>query len=223
MIAQWYVEAGKYNVLPVDGRGTERLSEPRPQIAAERTSYTYYPDTQPVASEVAVKVLNRPHSITVDMETADDAEGLLVSHGANDGGYALYIKDDKLHYAHNYLAKAIYHIESEKKISAGRHKLRYEFEVTSKPDPTVGKGAAGRGKLYIDDELVGQGDIPVTIPIAIGLSGKFSIGEAPSAPVTPDYHGAFKFKGKIYSVTVDVGGEHIEDANAKMRTVMARQ
>jgi arylsulfatase len=223
MIAQWYVEAGKYNVLPVDGRGTQRLTEPRPQIAAERTSYTYYPDTQPIPSDVAVKVLNRPHSITVDAEMADDAEGLLVSHGANDGGYALYIKDGKLHYAHNYLAKAIYHIESQNKVPAGRHKLRYDFDVTGNPDPAGGKGAPGQGKLYIDNELVGQGDIPVTIPIAIGLSGKFSVGEAPSAPVTPDYHGAFKFNGKIYSVTVDVRGEHIEDANAKMRNVMARQ
>ena len=36
MIAQWYVEAGKYNVLPVDGRGTQRFVEERPQIAVDR-------------------------------------------------------------------------------------------------------------------------------------------------------------------------------------------
>jgi arylsulfatase len=223
MIAQWYVEAGKYNVLPVDGRGTSRFAEPRPQIAAPRTRYTYYPETQPMPSDVAVKVLNRPHSITADVEIADDTEGILVSHGAIDGGYVMYVKDSKLHYAHNYVAKAIFHVDSEKKLPLGRHKLRYEFEVTGKPDPAAGKGAAGRGKLYIDTELVGQGDIPVTIPIVIGLSGRFSIGESPSAPITPDYQGAFKFKGKIFSVTVDVSGEQLEDANAKMRNVMARQ
>jgi arylsulfatase len=224
MIAQWYVEAGKYHVLPVDGRGTSRFAEVRPQIADERTSYIYYPETEPIPPDVAVKVLNRTHTITADVDiTSDAVEGLLVSHGANDGGYALYVKDNKLHYVHNYLAKAIYHIESEKTIPTGHHKLRYEFEVTGKPDPAAGKGAAGRGKLFIDNELVGQGDIPVTIPIAIGLSGKFSIGEAPSAPVTPDYKGQFKFTGKINSIVVDVSGELIEDAEAKMRTVMARQ
>ncbi len=224
MIAQWYVEAGKYNVLPVDGRGTARFAEQRPQIAAERTSYIYYPETEPIPSDVAVRVLNRPHRITADVEIPNEAvEGLLVSHGANDGGYALYVKDSKLHYAHNYLAKAVYHIESEKKIPVGRHKLRYEFEVTGKPDPDAGKGAAGKGRLYIDSELVGQGEIPVTIPIAIGLSGKLSIGEAPSSPVTPDYKGQFKFTGKLYSIIMDVSGEHVEDTEAKMRTVMARQ
>jgi arylsulfatase A-like enzyme len=224
MIAQWYVEAGKYNVLPVDGRGVQRMVENRPQIAAPRTRYVYYPDTQPITSEAAVRVLNRTHVITADVEMGDHPEGLLVSHGANDGGYALYVKAGKLHYAHNYVAKAIYHFESQKNVPAGRHKLRYEFEVTGKPEPAAGKGAPGKGKLYIDDELVGEMDIPVTIPIAIGLSGRFSVGEAPSAPLTPDYEGQFKFNGKIYSVTVDVSGETIEeDANAKMRTVMARQ
>ena len=48
MIATWYVEAGKYNVLPIDSRGTLRLAEERPQIALARTSYTYYPGTQMV-------------------------------------------------------------------------------------------------------------------------------------------------------------------------------
>jgi arylsulfatase A-like enzyme len=32
MIATWYVEAGKYNVLPVDGRGVARAADERPQI-----------------------------------------------------------------------------------------------------------------------------------------------------------------------------------------------
>ncbi|MCW4025436.1 MAG: arylsulfatase [Candidatus Bathyarchaeota archaeon] len=223
MIAQWYVEAGKYNVLPVDGRGVQRFAEERPQIALERTSYTYYPNTQPMPSDGAVKVLNRPHTIIIDAEISEGTDGLIVSHGASEGGYALYVKDGKLIFAHNYLAKAIYYVKSEKNVPTGRHKLRYTFEVTGKPDPANGKGTPGRGKLYFDDELVGQNDIPVTIPIAIGLSGRFSIGAAPSAPITPDYNGAFKFKGKIYSVTVDVGGENIEDSSAKMRNVMARQ
>src|SRR6185369_3692638 len=33
MIATWYVEAGRYGVLPIDSRGTLRFADPRPQIA----------------------------------------------------------------------------------------------------------------------------------------------------------------------------------------------
>ena len=38
MIAQWYVEAGKYNVMPVDGRGAIRVMDARPTIAVARSS-----------------------------------------------------------------------------------------------------------------------------------------------------------------------------------------
>jgi arylsulfatase len=43
MIGMWYVEAGKYDVLPIDARGTLRLGDPRPQIAVNRQRYTYSP------------------------------------------------------------------------------------------------------------------------------------------------------------------------------------
>ena len=62
MIALWYTEAGKYNVLPLDSRGTMRFADERPQIAAERDTYVYFPRTQAVPENVAAKVLNRAHT-----------------------------------------------------------------------------------------------------------------------------------------------------------------
>ncbi|MCJ7555945.1 MAG: arylsulfatase, partial [Gammaproteobacteria bacterium] len=141
MIATWYVEAGKYNVLPVDGRGVLRFAEDRPQIAINRTSYTYYPGTQSVPSNAAAKVLNRPHSITADVEIpAGGTEGVLLVHGGNDSGYSFYMKGNKLHWVHNYVAKEFYHVESVETVPEGRHKLRFEFEVTGQPDIAKGKG-----------------------------------------------------------------------------------
>ena len=64
MIALWYVEAGKYNVLPLDSRGTMRLAEERPQIAKDRKRYVFYPGTSAVSNKIAPRLLNRPHSIT---------------------------------------------------------------------------------------------------------------------------------------------------------------
>ncbi|MFV2063042.1 MAG: arylsulfatase, partial [Chloroflexota bacterium] len=63
MISLWYVEAGKYNVLPVDGRGQQRFAEERPQISTARTQYTYYAGTQEVPTNAAPRLLNRPHSV----------------------------------------------------------------------------------------------------------------------------------------------------------------
>ena len=58
----------------------------------------------------------------------------------------------------------------------GRHKLRFEFEVTGKPDIKSGKGAPGRAQLYVDGKLVGQGDIPLTMPLTIGIAGGIVCG-----------------------------------------------
>jgi arylsulfatase len=223
LIAQWYVEAGKYNVLPVDGRGNQRAQEERPVIAPPRDSYTYYPGTQAVPNNAAAIVLNRPHSITADVDFERGDEGVLLAHGGNDGGYSLYVKDGKLHYAHNFVTRTIYHVQSLEAVPEGRHQLGYEFEVTGKPDFLQGKGAPGRGQLYIDGELVGQIDIPVSTPNIFGLTGALSCGANPGSPVTPDYEPPFEYTGTLYSVTVDVSGELIKDTEAEMRMILARQ
>jgi hypothetical protein len=224
MIGQWYVEAGKYNVLPVDGRGVQRFAEQRPQIAEERTSYKYYPGTQSVASNAAVNVLNRPHSISADVEIpAEGAEGALLVHGGIDSGYCFYIKSGKLKWCHNYVSRERFYVESADAVPAGRHELRFEFEVTAPPDVPAGKGAAGRAQLYIDGELIGAADVPVTTPLALGLTSGVVCGRAPGAPVTPDYQPPFEFTGKIFKVTVDVSGELIEDDETTLKRLMAQQ
>ena len=116
---------------------------------------------------VAVKVLNRAHSLTADVEIPEGgAEGVLVCHGSNAGGYTLFVKDSKLHYVHNYVGAQEFHVESSEPVPEGKSKLRYEFEPTGKPDIAKGKGTPGRAQLYIDDKLVGQADLPVHRPAA---------------------------------------------------------
>lgn len=223
MIAQWYVEAGKYNVLPIDGRGQQRFADERPQIARDRTSYTYYPGTQELPFNAAAKTLNRPHSITADVEIKKGDEGILLVQGGLDGGFVFYVQDNKLQYLYNYVGRKFFHIESVKEVPEGHLKLRFEFEPTGKPDILKGRGTPARGQLYIDKELVGQIEMDVTTPILLGLSAGVNIGTNPGSPVTNKYDTPFKFTGKLHSVTVDVSGDLIADSKAKMRIVMSRQ
>jgi len=225
LIAQWYVEAGKYHVLPIDGRGPIRVMDERPTIAVARTSYTYYPGTQPVPVSSGAFVLNRPHSITAEVEIPEEGvEGVIFSHGGSDGGYSFYVQDGKLHYIHNYMASEYLHVESVEAIPAGKHKLRFEFEVTGPPDIPGGKGVPGLAQLYIDDKLVGQAEFPYTTPLMFGVAGgALECGRDSGAPVTPAYAPPFEFTGTIHSVTVDVSGELIRDTEAEMRMIMARQ
>jgi arylsulfatase A-like enzyme len=223
MIGTWYVEAGKYGVMPVDGSGLARMVVEKPLVALPRDRYTYKPNTQSVPNFAAPRVLNRPHSITADVEIPEQgAEGVLLSQGTAAGGYSFFIKDGKLHYVHNYVGRKLLGVESEDVVPAGKHELRFEFEPTGKPDMQKGKGSPGKLQLYVDGTLVGDADADVTTPFTFN-PGALTCGANPGSPVTPDYVGPFTFSGTLHSVTLDVSGELIHDPEAELRVHLARQ
>jgi len=223
MIGTWYVEAGKYGVMPVDGSGLARIVVEKPMIALPRDRYKYLPGTQSVPSSAAPQVLNRPHSITADVEIPEQgAEGVLLSQGTAAGGYSFFMKDGKLRYVHNYVGRKLLGVESEDAVPAGKHELRFEFEPTGKPDMQKGEGAPGRLQLYVDGTLVGDADADVTTPFVFN-PGALTCGANPGSPVTPDYVGPFTFTGTLHSVTLDVSGDLIHDPEAELRVHLARQ
>jgi arylsulfatase len=204
MIARWYCEAGRYNVLPLDSRGVERFADQRPELSHERSCYTYFPGTQSMPANVAVKVLNRPHSVVADVEIpAGGADGVLLCQGGHHGGFSFFVKDRKLHYVHNYVGSQEYHVESDVELPEGRQSLRFEFEPTGKPDIATGKGTPGRVQFYINGAAAGQGDIPVTIPLTIVGEG-MTVGRDPGSAVSTLYAPPFAFSGALFTVTVDV-------------------
>ena len=224
MIGMWYVEAGKYNVLPIDSRGTQRFAVERPQIAAERTRYEYFAGTQMVPSNTAPRLLNTSHSVSVDAVVPDGgADGVLFAYGGNDGGISFYVKDGKLTYGHNYVADSHFRVASSQPLPAGRHIISFQFEPTGKPDFAKGKGTPGKVTLLVDGKSIGEGSVPVTIPLVMGLGGGVTIGADPGSPTMPDYDPPFRFNGTINKVWVDVSGDRVEDYEERMRIYLARQ
>jgi len=224
LITLWYVEAGKYNVLPIDGSGPQRFAEPRPQLSPAMTRYTYFPGLQSVPHNAAARVLNRAHSITADAQIPPGgAEGVLLADGDNQGGYSFFVKNKKLHHVHNYVGDQEFLVSSTEEIPEGKVSLRYEFEPTGEPDIRSGKGTPGRSQLYINGKLVGDLDLPVTIPIQTGLGQGIVVGRHHGSPVTDAYNPPFEFTGTINSVVVDVSGDLIQDSEVQIRMVMARQ
>ncbi|MGY1710426.1 arylsulfatase [Geodermatophilus sp. SYSU D00758] len=222
LIAQWYVEAGRYGVLPIDGSGAQRLMVERPQVAEPRDAYVLRPGTSSVPFFAGPRVLNRPHSITADVETAEGDEGVLLAQGTAVGGWTFYVLDGRLHYAHNYVSRALFRVAAPEPVPAGRHLLRFEFEPTGAPDLAQGRGAPGRGQLYVDGRLVADEELPVTVPIVIN-PGNLTCGADPGSPVCPDYRAPFRFTGTLHTVTVDLSGDLITDGEIELRLAMARQ
>ena len=135
-------------------------------------------------------MLNRPHSITATVEIHNGAEGVLVAQGGSSGGYSLYLKDHKLHYAYNYLGVQQFRLRTDSTSREGRHELRFEFEPTGAPDLAHGKGTPARAQLYVDGQLAAKTDLPVTIPLDIGITEGLTCGRDNGSSVTTDYESA---------------------------------
>ena len=222
LVARWWEEAEKYKVLPLDGSAQARLATPRPQTSKPRTRYVYYPGGSVVPAFAAPPVYNRAYSIEADVEIpAEGAEGVLMAQGGDAGGYSFYLKDGELRFNYNYVGLDHFEVRATQGPAEGRHALRYEFEPTGEPDIANGKGAPGRGQLYIDGELVAESDFPHTTPLFFeleGLSCGFDFG-APAA----EYEPPFAFTGTIRQVVVDLSGELIRDDEAEFQLLMSRQ
>jgi hypothetical protein len=194
-----------------------------PRLQCRGTNTPFYPDLSPVHAAVAPMIYNRPHSITAEVVIPPGgAEGVLLAQGGVSGGYVLYVRDHKLHYVYNYMGLQEFTVTSNMDVPEGECSLRYEFEPTGEPKVREGKGTPGRGQLYINGELVGVCEFPVTVPIVFGIEGLscgYDFGEA----VTHQYVAPFRFTGKIKQVVIDMSGDLIEDDDAKVRLLMAQQ
>ncbi|MEB3317552.1 MAG: arylsulfatase, partial [Cyanobacteriota bacterium] len=224
MISMWYVEAGKYNVLPIDSRSTQRMAEERPQIALDRERSTYYQGTQLVPMNAAPRLLNRPHSISVEVDIPEGkADGVLFSMGGIDGGFAIYVLDDIYTYGYNYVADSYFYVRAASALPSGHHVLSMEFRPTGPAEVAAGKGTPAHISLFVDGALVGEGDLPVTIPLSLGLAAGVAVGQDPGSPAMPDYKPPFAYPGRIRRALVDVSGEAVGDLEAEIRRVLARQ
>lgn len=205
----WWAMANKYKVLPLDGRGVERLATPRPEMSSPRDRYVYFPGTGEIEGSNAVDVRSRSYTITAEVDIPKaGAEGVLIAHGSSFGGYSFFVnKDRRLQFSHNYLGLEEYKVVAKETLPEGKATLRWHFQATAPPDFKKGTGAPGTGRLFINDKLVGTGRIERTCPIAYGLSGDgLSCGRDTLTPVSADYARVieYPFTGTIRRVVVEL-------------------
>lgn len=224
MVGRWWAEAGKYQVLPIDGDVRSRINVERPTIARPRDKFVYYAGGSPVPFAAAPKVYNRRWSIAADVIIPKDgAEGVLIAQGGRTGGYTFFVKDRKLHFLYNYLGRDKFWITSNELVPEGQVELRYELEPTGKPDFAKGLGVPARGQLYINRKPVGSVDMPHTVPIIFATEGMTCGYDGGDSVAPEEYNTAFPFTGTIARVTLDLSGELLADSEADLKIAMARQ
>ena len=115
-------------------------------------------------------------------------------------------------------------------VPEGDHVFSFEFKPTGKPDLAKGKGVPATITLYVDGKSVGKGDLPVTIPMSLGLAAGVCIGADAGSPIMDDeYPSPFRFTGVVKKALIDVSGDEMSDADKKvtaeayLKAAMARQ
>jgi arylsulfatase A-like enzyme len=198
-------EAAKYNVLPIDDRGVERLNAAiagRPDLMAGRTSLTVYEGMIGMSENVFINIKNRSHTITAEVTIPKGgAKGVILAQAGRFGGWSLYLKDGKPTYTYNFLGLKRYTIAARNPIPAGKATISFEFTYDG-----GGLGKGGTGTIIVNGKKVAQGRIEHTQPLAFSGDEGADVGEDGETPVTENYgiEAPYRFTGKISKVTVDV-------------------
>ncbi len=223
LIAMWWVDAGRYEALPLESRGAvEILGAERPQLSKPRTRYVYYPGGAAVPESVTPNIRNRSYTIAAEVDiTSPEAGGVLFSQGSRFGGHALYVKDGHLAYVYNWLGQQVQTVVSDEPVPLGHVVLSASFARENDTMP-----ATGTLSLHMRDAQVGAATI-MTQPGKFGLGGGgLVVGRSGPEQVADGYPGERPWPfvgGSIIKVVIDVSGEPFVDLAKEAAAMFARQ
>ena len=220
----WLIEAVKYNCVPLDDRGFERINPDlagRPQLI-KGNSQLLFPGMR-VSEWCVLTLKNKSHSVTAEVNVPKGgAKGVIVTQGGSVGGWTLYVKDGKLKYCYNFFGIEHYFAEADAPIPTGKHQVRMEFKYDG-----GGLAKGGDVTLYYDGKSVGKGRVDKTQPMGYSADEACDVGSDSGSPASPDYGPTGNaFNGNIAWVQIDIGNDshdHLITAGDRLRIAMARQ
>lgn len=180
MLALWDKEAWKYNVYPLKKGKFNKLRRRHYEIwlgARQYGEYPYFDGT-----------FGKPFTMAAYVETsAGKDHGILLSQHA----FAFYLKDGVPVFATNKGGSIV----AVKTIPAGKSVV--------KADITYPNSKGTHVTLYINDEVVGEGDLKNTFTIK-DFERAIQVGRQWGIPACDDYKSPFLFTGKISKATIDI-------------------
>ena len=200
----WWVEAAKYNVLPLDWRAAIRMNAEamgRPSLTHGRTSMTYYPGTIGLPDAASPPMCNKSWTITADVEIPEsNANGMIVTHGGLEGGYGLYLRDGKPTFVYNFLSVERMTFASKEAVPKGKARIVVDFKYDG-----GGMGKGGKVTLSANGKTLAEGRLEKSIPITFSLGEGVDIGMDVGSPVDFTYKLPFAFTGTIEKVNIELG------------------
>jgi arylsulfatase len=214
----FYLEAAKYNVLPLDNTTLTRWNAPKPSLTAGRTEFAYTSPIANVPGGAAPNILNKSYTITAEVTIPKGgAEGMIVTEGGRFGGYGLFlskgvagVRRGKVVFLYNLLdlKRTIW---EGPELGAGKHTIVFDYKVDA-----PGLGKSGTGVLSVDGKVVARNSMEHGTPITFAEDETFDIGSDTRTGVALlqyRYDPPFKFTGTINRVTFKLEPEPATSAS----------
>jgi arylsulfatase A-like enzyme len=207
----WWREAERHNVLPLTNMPVHGV-DPR----YRRSRHVFYPGMGTIPQLVAPNTSNRAWSLRAEMTVPDGgADGTIVCHGSHAGGYVVFVRNGRLHLTYNHLGTTLTTVAAEVVLPVGPVEARVEFVPTG--------AHAGDVDLFYGDIPVGQGHVPRTTLVTVGVAG-FTTGYQRGSPVDPTFAGRRPITaGALRRVVIDTHGDPQRTPPTEDRVGMATQ
>jgi len=205
----FWIEAAKYNVLPLDNSKIERLDGAnRPSLSRGRSLFTYFPGMTRIPGGSAPDIKNKSFKIAAEVNIPDGgADGVLVTQGGRFNGWVLYLLEGKPVFHYNLIGKYRSSIAGKDKLAPGKHVIGVDFKYDGK-----GLGKGGAVALAVDNKPAASGKLERTVPLLFSADETLDIGEDAGTPASEDYHVPFKFTGDLKKVMIELSDNKLTAA-----------
>jgi arylsulfatase A-like enzyme len=221
----WLIEATKYNVLPLDDRGAERLE---PSLAGRPTlirgkSQQFFPGMGRLSENSVLSIKNKSFSVTAEVVVPNgEVSGTILAQGGAIGGWSFHTRKGRTVFTYNLVGVRAFTAEATEAVPTGTHQVRAEFAYDG-----GGLGKGGDLTLYHDGEKVGEGRVEATQAFVFSADEGLDVGCETGTSVAPGTRVADStFTGTINWVELKVGGDdhsHLIDPADHISVLMARQ
>ncbi len=220
----FWVEAAKYQVLPLDASVATRLVAPRPNLTAGRTEFTYSGQLTGIPHGDAPSILDTSYTITAQVEIPQGgAEGVLLTEGGRFGGFGFYLLKGKPVFLWNLVDLKRIRWEGPEALSPGKHTLEFDFKYDGLGLATLafnslsGIGRGGTGVLKVDGKEVATKTMEHTIPLILQWDETFDVGADTGTTVDDqDYQVPFAFTGTLDELTIKIDRPQLTAADVKL-------
>jgi arylsulfatase len=215
LIDEWWVEAERHGVMPLDDRGIElfgvrfRDNSPHP----ENRRYVYRPPMSPMPGQASAAVGGRSFDLRARVTTSPGDEGVLYATGTENSGFSVFVQDSHLVLDYNaFDAHTV--VESTAPVPDGASELEVRVRRTG--------GRKGTAELLIDGQSCGSADLPLFMLMMSSVGP--SVGYDHGSAVSPRYRSPYRFTGTLHEVVIQTSPERFADtAAAEMAAEMGRQ